>query len=78
MASEPKFYTQGDGTIMPRTGVWVDPGTGRWGVIRPLSAEARRIQELYDAQLMCDHLWVAGGLVSDWICEHCGKRRGME
>jgi hypothetical protein len=22
----------------------------------------------------CDHLWVAGGLYSDWICEHCGER----
>jgi len=26
----------------------------------------------------CDHLWVAGGLVSDWVCEHCGKREDME
>lgn len=26
----------------------------------------------------CDHLWVAGGLISDWICEHCGatEKRG--
>lgn len=49
-ASKLKFHTQGDGTFMPRTGIWVDPATGRWGMISPMSEKARRIQELYDAE----------------------------
>lgn len=26
----------------------------------------------------CDHIWVAGGLVSDWICDDCGLRQNMD
>jgi hypothetical protein len=28
-------------------------------------------------RMSCDHLWVAGGLGSDFICEHCGAREDM-
>lgn len=45
------FHTVGDGTVMPKTGVWVDPGTGRWGLIQPMSEEARKIQAAYDAEM---------------------------
>jgi hypothetical protein len=45
------FYTRGDGRIMPRTGIWINPGSGRWGMLRPKSDKAQRIQDLYEAQL---------------------------
>lgn len=25
----------------------------------------------------CDHLWVAGGLRADWVCEHCGATTNL-
>jgi hypothetical protein len=37
-----------------------------------------KYESFLQAEDTCDHLWVSGGLRSDWMCDHCGERRNVE